>query len=45
MSHQEYNDKWGCTLTANDKSGFSGGEDDEHNLEEVNENNTMPRDA
>jgi hypothetical protein len=28
MSHQGCDDKWGCTLTANDESQFSGGEDD-----------------
>jgi hypothetical protein len=45
MSHLEYNDKWGCTLTANNKSGFSSGKDDEHDLEEVNKDNKMPRDG
>jgi hypothetical protein len=45
MSHQEYNDKWGCTLIANDESGFSSGEDDKRNSEEVNKDNTMPRDG
>ncbi len=33
MSHQEYNDKWGCTSTANNESQLSGGKDEEHNLE------------
>jgi hypothetical protein len=28
MNPQGYYDKWGCTLTANDKIQFSGGEDD-----------------
>jgi hypothetical protein len=45
MSHQEYNDKWGCTLTANNKSQFSGGGNDEHDSKEVNKDNTMPRDG
>jgi hypothetical protein len=45
MSHQEYNDKWGCTLTANNESQFSSGKDDEYNLEEVSKDNTMPRDG
>jgi hypothetical protein len=45
MSHQEYNDKWGCTLTANNKSQFSGVKDDKHDSEEVNKDNTMPRDG
>jgi hypothetical protein len=45
MSHQEYNDKWGCTLTANDKSVFSGGEDDKLNSEEVNKDNMTSRDG
>jgi hypothetical protein len=35
MSHQGYNDKWGCTSTANDESQFSGGKDDKCVLEEV----------
>ncbi len=45
MSHQEYDDKWGCTLTANDESQFSDGKDDKCNSEEVNKDNTMPRDG
>jgi hypothetical protein len=45
MSHQEYNDKWGCTLTANNKSRFSGGKHDEHVLKEVNKDNMTPRDG
>jgi hypothetical protein len=45
MSHQGYNDKWGCTLTANNKSWFNGGEDDKRILEEVNEDSTMSRDG
>ena len=45
VSHQEYNDKWGCTLTANNKSQFSGVKDDKHDSEEVNKDNTMPRDG
>jgi hypothetical protein len=28
MSHQGYNEEWGCTLTANNKDQFSGGDDD-----------------
>jgi hypothetical protein len=32
-------------LTANDESRFSGGEDDKRNSEEVNKDNTMPRDG
>jgi hypothetical protein len=45
ISHQEYNDKWGCTLTANNKSQFSGGKDDKQDSEEVNKDNTTPRDG
>ncbi len=45
MSHQEYNDKWACTLIANGKSGFSGDKDDNRNAEEVNKDNTTPRDG
>jgi hypothetical protein len=45
MSHQDYNDKWRCTSIANNESQFSGGEDDECNSEEVNKDNTMPRDG
>ncbi len=45
MSHQEYNDKWGCTLTTNNESWFSGGKDVKCDLEEVNKDNTMPRDG
>jgi hypothetical protein len=45
ISHQEYNDEWGCTLTANDKSLFSGGKDDKRDSEEVNKDNIMPRDG
>jgi hypothetical protein len=44
MSPQGYDDKWGCTLTANDKIQFSGGKDDECNLKEENKDNMMPRD-
>ncbi len=45
MSHQEYNDEWGCTSTANNESQFCGGKDDKRNLEEVNKDYTMPRDG
>ncbi len=45
MNHQEYDDKQGCTLTANNESQFSGGKDEERDLEEVNKDNTMPRDG
>jgi hypothetical protein len=45
MSHQEYNDKWGCTSTANNKSQFSGGKHDKRDSKEVNKDNTMPRDG
>ncbi len=55
MSHQENNEEWGCTLTANDNSRFSSGEDDEGISEEENKDedkwdepnklNTMPRDG
>jgi hypothetical protein len=45
MSHQEYNDKWGYTLTANSKSQFSSGKHDKCVLKEVNKDNTMPRDG
>jgi hypothetical protein len=45
VSPQGYDDKWGCTLTANDKIQFSGGKDDEHVLEEENKENMMPRDG
>ncbi len=43
MSHQEHNDEWGCTSTANDKSQFSGGKHDERISKEVNKDNTTPR--
>ncbi len=45
MSHQVNNNKWGCTSTANDKSGFSGVKDDEHVADKVNTDNTTPRDG
>jgi hypothetical protein len=45
ISHQEYNDKWGCTSTANNESLFSGGKNDERHSEEVNEDNMMLRDG
>jgi hypothetical protein len=45
MSRQEYNDEWGCTLTANNKSRFSGPKDDRRTLEEVNKDNMAPRDG
>jgi hypothetical protein len=55
MSHQGYNEEWGCTLTANNKSWFSSGGDDEGILEKEskdederdqrNKLNTMPRDG
>jgi hypothetical protein len=34
MSPQGYDDKWGCTLTTNNKIRFSGGKDDKRNSEE-----------
>jgi hypothetical protein len=53
MSHQGYNEEWGCTSTANNEVQFSGNEDDKVVLEEENEDdnkqnernklNTMPR--
>jgi hypothetical protein len=45
MSPQGYDDKWGCTLTANNEIRFSSGKDDKQNLEKENEDNTMPRDG
>ncbi len=45
MSHQGYNDQWGCTLTANNKNWFSGGKDDKCNSKEVNKDNTLPKDG
>jgi hypothetical protein len=45
MSHQDYNNKWGCTLTTNNESQFSGGEHDERVLEKANKDNVMPRDG
>jgi hypothetical protein len=45
MNRQEYNDKWGCTLTTNDESWFSGGGNDGCNLKEIKEDNTTPRDG
>jgi hypothetical protein len=45
MSHQGFDDKWGCILTANNESRFSGGEDDELVSEEVNKDDAMPRDG
>ncbi len=45
MSPQGYDDKWGCTLTANDDIQYSGGKDDKHVSEEENKDNTMPRDG
>jgi hypothetical protein len=45
MSPQGYDDKWGCTLTANNKIRFSSGEDEEHVSEEENKDNMMPRDG
>jgi hypothetical protein len=44
MSHQDKDNKWGYTLTANHKSPFSGGKDDERVLDKVNKDNTMPKD-
>jgi hypothetical protein len=55
MSHQGYDEEWGCTLTANDEDQFSSGKDDEGILEQENKDNnewdernklnTMPRDG
>jgi hypothetical protein len=54
MSHEENYEEWGCTLTANNDSQFSGGKDDESISEEENKDedkrdegnklNLMPRD-
>jgi hypothetical protein len=35
MSHQDNNVKWGCTLTANNESQFSGGKDDKRVSDKV----------
>ncbi len=43
MSHQDNNDKWGCTSTANNKIQFCGVKDDKHIADKVNKDNTMPR--
>jgi hypothetical protein len=55
MSHQENNEEWGCTLTANDKIRFSSCEGGKSILKEENKDedeqderkklNTMPRDG
>ncbi len=45
MSHQDNNKEWGCTLTVNDKSRFSGGKDDKRVSDKVNKDNTMPKDG
>ncbi len=36
VSHQGYDEDWGCTSTANNEHWFSGGEDDEGILEDKN---------
>jgi hypothetical protein len=45
MSHQDNNNKWGCTLTANNESRFSSVEDDRCVADKVNKDNRMPRDG
>jgi hypothetical protein len=45
MSPQGYDDEWGCPFTANNKSQFSGGEDDKRDLADKNKDNIMPRDG
>ncbi len=45
MSHQDNNNKWGCTSTANNESRFSGGKDDECVSDKVNKDNTTPKDG
>ncbi len=45
MSHQDNDDEWGCTSTANNKSQFSGVEDDKRIADKLNKDNTMPRDG
>jgi hypothetical protein len=45
MSHQDNDNKWGCTSTANNDSWFSSVEDDKHIADKVNKDNTMPRDG
>jgi hypothetical protein len=45
MSHQDNDKEWSCTSTANDKSRFSGVEDDERIADKVNKDNMMPRDG
>jgi hypothetical protein len=45
MSHQDNDNKWGCTSTSNNESQFSGVKDDKHIADKVNKDNTMPRDG
>jgi hypothetical protein len=45
MSHQDNNNEWGYTSTANDESQFSGVKDDKRVADKVKEDNTMPRDG
>jgi hypothetical protein len=45
MSHQDNNNEWGCTSTANNESRFSGVEDDERIGDKVNKDDTMPKDG
>ncbi len=45
MSHQDNDDGWGCTSTANIKSQFSGVKDDKCIADKVNKDNTTTRDG
>ncbi len=45
MSPHEYDDEWGCTLTANNEIQFGSGKDDKRIQEEENEDYTMPKDG
>jgi hypothetical protein len=45
MSHQDNDDEWNCTLTANEESQFSGGKDDKCISDKVNKDNMMPKDG
>jgi hypothetical protein len=45
MSHQDNNNKWGCTSTTNNESQYSSVKDHKHIADKVNKDNTMPRDG
>jgi hypothetical protein len=45
MSHQDNDNEWGCTSTANNESRFSGVEDNKRVADKVNKDYTMPRDG